>query len=205
MVAFESIEEQILLGSLLGDGSLNLPGGCKTPRFREKHAAKQGEYLRWKAENLSSLGPKVRDTTTLSFGVRRPIVSLLTGCKPSLTSLYEAFYSGGTKVVPQSLIWRLTALGLAVWYMDDGTHHQRLGFSCLYTQSFTDAENEWLAERFFPTRFNLYPKVNHRKSNRVPNSKPHSYLKFLKPEAKHLIELVKPHIHPTLVYKMGQS
>lgn len=42
----------ILLGSILGDGSLKIRKGCKNAAFQEKHSMKQKEYLMWKRNQI---------------------------------------------------------------------------------------------------------------------------------------------------------
>lgn len=49
-------EFQILLGSLLGDGSLVF-GRNKFPQFRETHGDHQKEYLGWKYREFSRFNP----------------------------------------------------------------------------------------------------------------------------------------------------
>ena len=47
------IQEQILLGTLLGDASLRK--SHKTPQLRITHGIKQFNYLKWKMEKLNNI------------------------------------------------------------------------------------------------------------------------------------------------------
>ncbi|MBD3261649.1 MAG: hypothetical protein GF334_08220, partial [Candidatus Altiarchaeales archaeon] len=48
----DPLQEQLLVGSLLGDGSLSAPKNSKGARYSEGHSEKQKEYLRWKRDKL---------------------------------------------------------------------------------------------------------------------------------------------------------
>ena len=48
MESLSKIEEQIIIGSILGDGCL--VGNKRNPKFKENHSIKQEEYLRWKGD-----------------------------------------------------------------------------------------------------------------------------------------------------------
>ena len=45
----------IILGSLLGDGSLAINPKYKSPRFSFRHSTKQKEYFFWKVEMLKEI------------------------------------------------------------------------------------------------------------------------------------------------------
>jgi hypothetical protein len=46
---------QIIYGSLLGDGSLNIYDKYKNARFQEKHGENQFDYMQWKVHELSDV------------------------------------------------------------------------------------------------------------------------------------------------------
>jgi len=118
---------QVLIGSILGDGSLRYQNG--RTHFREEHEAKQRNYVVWKADVLRPLHGQFYDGT-------KPTVR--TPSAPMFSDLKEQFYgstSGMKNRIPQGLIRDLGALGLLIWYLDDGSVQwhkitMRIGSKC---------------------------------------------------------------------------
>ena len=104
----------ILLGKLLGDGSLRR----KTNTLLEiNHSYKQKDYVFWMYEEFQNLvgTPPVLRTS----GVNRLSYRFTTLSLSELNRYYDLFYKIGQKSIPRSL--RLNPLILAVWFMDDGS------------------------------------------------------------------------------------
>ncbi len=109
-------EEQkfILIGKLLGDGSLRRKSNTL---LEINHSSKQGEYVFWlydKFRNLVKTGPKIRVSGHKRLSYRFTTLSF-----SSLNVFYDMFYSKGYKSIPDYL--DINELSLAVWYMDDGS------------------------------------------------------------------------------------
>jgi hypothetical protein len=129
-------EHNVIVGSLLGDGSMR----CKRNALLEiNHSRSQDWYVRWKFEMLQRLvstGPKARMTNGGRVAFRFTTVS-----SPSLTPYYRQFYAQGRKVVPS---FALSALSLAVWFMDDGSRSRNSAY--LNTQQFGGDDQKRLME-----------------------------------------------------------
>jgi len=147
-------QEQILLGTLMGDSGLHVGKTDRNAGLQVSHRAEDGEYLMWKYRSLRSTGLfhpptfKVRGSGQRQWILRSKHHSLF-------TSLYNLFYAGRKKVVPQEVLYRLGPLGLAVWYQDDGCLMVRKGRCHAYhplirlsTESFSQDEalmiRDWL-------------------------------------------------------------
>jgi recombination protein RecA len=107
---------QLILGSLMGDGSLspNVRQRSGT-RFRMGHGSKQAAYLDWK---VSMLGNISCSRTTNSKGAVFADFTAL----PELAEIHDAVYFGdGKKHLSWDYLKALTPLALAVWYADDGS------------------------------------------------------------------------------------
>ena len=202
---FSYQEGQVLLGSLLGDGSLWMGNQSRTPSFKEKHSIKQTEYLEWKAKELNRLGPKLK---LRHYKEKRPYLQLSTPCLSDFLPLRHTFYPEGKKILPLNLLAQLGALGLAIWYMDDGSWTLDLGSQRgrgrLYTESFGQESNEWLAGEFFPQQFGLGPRVLSVKPKN-PRWKTKFFLTFTRSETEKLLQIVEPYIHPSMRYKLGRG
>lgn len=118
-IKFTERERQILIGSMLGDGSIALHGRSVTPGYREGHSTKQEAYLRWKADELKRMDPRIIPRSTMVGGKRYYGWYMTTKTAPALHE-FMAFYDDKRKVIPQFALDELAPLSLAVWAMDDG-------------------------------------------------------------------------------------
>jgi uracil-DNA glycosylase family 4 len=130
------VAEEIVTGSLLGDGSIPR----NNAHLQLIHSAAQEEYLRLKAGALTELTPTIGSyaATAVKGGRRYPVVSCRTRASRALQVVRERFYpGGGKKHVPPDL--RLTPLAAAIWFLDDGYTKQKsgsLGLSEIAAHSF---------------------------------------------------------------------
>src|SRR5215468_7300383 len=111
--SLSEVQHAIVVGSLLGDGSMR----CKTNALLEiNHSIHQRSYVDWKFGHLADLvttPPKMR-----AGNGRRVAYRFVTRSVPALTPYYRLFYKDGRKRVPNV---ELAPLSLAVWFMDDGS------------------------------------------------------------------------------------
>lgn len=113
-----SRQHDLLIGSLLGDGSMNVTGQT-TARFYEGHCPEQDPYTRWKAGILEPFTAHMFKSTNVE-GDYTGLSFYTHGCK-ALRSYYDLFYPEGKRVFPINLEDIITPFALAVWYMDDGS------------------------------------------------------------------------------------
>jgi recombination protein RecA len=103
---------QIVYGSLLGDGEIRCPGAKRNAQLRFSQGKKQEGYIRFKSDLMGNLmaGP-VRETNHNSY-------------ESETKALYELNEVADYKkdyMIPQVVADNLNELGLAIWYLDDGT------------------------------------------------------------------------------------
>ena len=153
----EKDKEQILLGSLLGDGSLQLRKRAITPVYTEEHCVAQVDYLKWKN---SFLGFKTC-ITTRTDNRRKELKTYQQHCiystsstSSGLTNLFHSFYKTGKKQVTKEILERLNKLGIAVWYCDDGSYGYWNNHIFLCTNGFSETENMIIIE-FFKRQYNI--------------------------------------------------
>lgn len=109
------IQRDIILGTILGDGSLEFNGYVGT-RLQIKQKESHKQYVMWLYEKLSDLcktPPKQKkDTNQWYFSTR---------ALKELTELREIFYKSKKKIIPLNIRKLIKSpLSIAVWYMDDG-------------------------------------------------------------------------------------
>lgn len=177
-------EYQVIAGSSLGDGCLYRKEVTYAPIFIENHGPKQEEYVKWKAVQLAALDPIVTYHKNGGYGDHH--VRVCTKSNDCLTPLLEARYPEPTREYIESL----TALGWAVWFMDDGSsgnNHVRLAVNGRQYETMETIQ-EVLQELGFDT------SLNKGNPGHVINFKGDSRQRFL--------DWIAPHIIPSMEYKL---
>lgn len=107
-----------LIGTVLGDSSLQLARRGKNAYLTFSHGKNFEEYLDYKAGIFSQICG-IKKSTDIRDGELHAYRTW-SKCHPLFTKLHGWFYQSGKKVVTDKVLYRLTPLGLALWYMDDG-------------------------------------------------------------------------------------
>jgi len=188
-------QEQIILGSILGDGSILYPHPkSKYPRLIINHGLPQKDYALVKAEALKSLGASVSERKNKGFG--DTTVSITTSCLMCLVNVRELMYRGGTKIPNYGILNRLTPLGLAIWWMDDGSYKGNSG--SLHTEGFSKEGNYMLSDfmldkwgvSFVPT---------------LDSARTLWYLRLRKSELDKWIKIIQPFVFNCMKFKVGEQ
>lgn len=125
--------KEIILGSLLGDGSLRIYKPYQNARFSFRHSFSQKEYFFWKVEKLKEISSRnclweqKEDGWSNKRKLRYQSLAL-----DSLTELYHLTHRNGKLVIQRSWLNLLTPLSLMVWWLDDGSlvGNSRKGVFC---------------------------------------------------------------------------
>ncbi|MBI2091980.1 MAG: hypothetical protein HYY43_00870 [Deltaproteobacteria bacterium] len=110
-VTLTSLEKEVIIGCLLGDGSLDCAG--KEYRLRVEHKADHKEYVLWKYAFLKRLCLTAPQYVSTHDSYRFGTVG-----HAEITRLRKSFYVNGIKIIPDDL--SITPLMLAILFMDDG-------------------------------------------------------------------------------------
>jgi len=138
------IQEQVLIGTVLGDACLIPNVGGKKYRLQIEHCVKQKKYVWWKHEIFR--GAVV---STPKFQVRTNSVRFRTISHPVFGEFYNLFYKDKKKILPKNINKLLdNSVSLAVWFMDDGAlgNKAKNPGLILNTQGFSLDENQRLQE-----------------------------------------------------------
>lgn len=192
--------KQVLLGSLMGDGSLGKNKGAKNVFYREIHSSKQKEYLLWKNQFLKVFNTRYYEYSTYDNRTNKTYHSILLWSRVSslLTYYHDLLYKNGKKSFPIEFLQEVNIFGLAVWYMDDGYYHygdDRCGLST-DALSFEDHVilTKWLKDKF---------DIDSRFYNRGKKGTTWYTLVFSKSEANKFLKLIEPYVIPSMYYKLG--
>lgn len=194
-------QHQIVLGSLLGDGAINVNRKYHVPNGKLviTHGAKQKDYLEWK---MGLLAPFVTMTEPYAhlnhgFGGARMSYSCRTITHPAFVAYRALFYPQGKKYISQEILDRLEDQGLAIWLMDDGSSAQS-GYLQIATNGFRLEENERMVA-WFRAKYGFTVAI-HR-----AGQKDQLRLGIPRLAANQLRELLTPYFFPPLLYKLGQA
>lgn len=186
---FTEEEFQVLYGTLLGDGHL-------TNRYRNisgsiAHCMKQKEFLEFKHTYLKRFTNPIEEHHKYDIRYKNPNYTqcymYIKGSK-ALNALYPKLYNNKIKYINKELLFKLTGLGIATWYMDDGSNG-KYGY-ILCTNSFS-SEDVLLIQKFFKEKFDIETTI--RKDNVI----------YIKAKSKQKFkDLVSPYIIPSMQYKL---
>jgi len=190
----------ILLGSLLGDGTMERDGnGSRFSFYQEKS---HGEYLLWLYHTLFTLGYCKSEIPIISSridakGNIRYIYRFRTFTYSSFNWIYDSFYVNNgykRKIVPSFIGEYLSPLALAVWIMDDGSKYKNKGIK-FCTNSFTLEEVQFLAN-ILKDKYGLITSIH---KTGVINQ----YNIYI-PKSSFIVlsKIVKPYIHESMLYKI---
>jgi len=201
-ILLSAMQVQVILGALLGDGSLSKPlrTDDASARFRMGHGAKQAAYLDWKVSLLANIPhAKTANAKGAVFADFSPLAEL--------AELREAVYFGdGKKHITWDYLKNLTPLALAVWYMDDGSFTLRskgvqertaggTGRIEICVEAMSPGSRNRLA-RYLRDTHGLHVKLECRGARKV------SVLRFSTSASEKFQKLIAPYIHPSMEYKL---
>lgn len=138
--------KEVLLGSLLGDGSLKINQSYKNARFSFRHSIKQREYFFWKVNQLKEISSELCWWEQKKNGLGGIMLRYQSETLESLTKLYRLTHKKGSFVIRRKWLNQLTPLSLAIWWLDDGSliTNGRRGVLC--TDPFSYEEQKLLAQ-----------------------------------------------------------
>jgi recombination protein RecA len=174
--------EQIVYGSILGDGSMRYASDYNV-QLRVGHGEAQDEYCRWKQSLFNGL-------VKYNGGNSRGGHSFDTIPMYELARIYDYGYANGKKNPSEELIERLSPLAVAIWYMDDGTFDKQRQNRCSITCSgLTREVQERLVEWFH--QYDIYPVLGSR-----------GRINFNSVQTPRFHKLIARYVHPSMQYKL---
>ena len=124
---------EIILGSLLGDGSLKIHKGYRNARFSFRHSETQSGYFHWKVNLLKKISSnkdvflQKPDGFSANHKLRYQSKAL-----EELTELYRLTHKRNKFTIRRKWLNQMTPLSLAIWWFDDGSliSNSRKGVFC---------------------------------------------------------------------------
>ena len=196
-VVLTAAQEEVVIGSLLGDGNIKKENG-QTAYFREEHGPRQTAYVSWLASELG-------DTVSNRAMTSRATAVVETKSLLRFGDMYGLFYPKQKKIVPEFLVKQITPRMIALWYCGDGTlqtgtsywkgkTYNRRPRATLYVNAFGDhAESKDRIDRIF-ARFNIKPTWRQCGKYKV--------LTLKVSESEKFFELIAPFVPPVMECKL---
>lgn len=142
--------EQLIIGSMLGDGYLcKISGNAKNSRLSIAHSPKQKEYCEFKFNILKEvdLATKISYSKIYNNRYKNGYIEeyrFKSRSNSIFTEYRTKFYPNGKKVLDFDIINNINELGLCIWFLDDA-HKTKCGYQ-INTQSFSRKEVEYLRD-----------------------------------------------------------
>jgi|TARA_Y100000034_G_scaffold135589_1_gene208147 hypothetical protein len=188
--------KQVIIGTVLGDGCIRNTTKRGNAYLTVTHCAKQKEYLLWKYQILKKvIGINKRTTKEGEY------LTIDTKSNKIFNYYHKLFYQNGRKIVTKEILNMLEPLGLAVWYMDDGSYNYIGKNAILYSCAFSYEENNLIKDRI--SQFKINPTVSLMKVKYKGEVKKYHKLVFNMKETRKFISLIKPFILKSMYYKLG--
>ena len=112
------IQEQVLLGKMLGDGSYSTNGTSALIVWN--HTVDDFGYVEWTAQAIGDLDSGAREPFTSGYGSK--MIRCRTTSSAWIKEKFGTFFSTSkAKRVPEWVADELTPIAVAFWYMDDGS------------------------------------------------------------------------------------
>lgn len=188
----------LILGSLLGDGSLKLHPGYVNARFSFRHSSKQKNYFEWKARQCAEIsGSKSVFAQTSDGGFSKlPKLRYQSVALPALTDLYQLIHDNKQFRIRRKWLNRMTSLSLAIWWLDDGSliGNGKRGVFC--TDGFDEKAVKLLA-RYLQVVWGINTRVAAISRVRSKTHRRDYYFRIWirsSEELKKLLRVIAPHI-----------
>ncbi|MGB9595936.1 MAG: LAGLIDADG endonuclease, partial [Candidatus Poribacteria bacterium] len=194
--------KEIILGSLLGDGSLKIQKSYKNARFSFRHSINQKDYFLWKVEEMKEISSENcvwEQNDNSGFGKQKLRYQSL--ATEALTELYKLTHPHGKFEIRRKWLNLLTPLSLCVWWLDDGSlvSDCRQGVFC--TDDF-EYDQLMIVVRYFNKVWELNPRIG-RVAKKGPRSEQYRLWIRSSEELKKFFRIIIPHIPvPSMVKKV---
>ena len=198
---FTKKSRNLILAMLLGDGTIS-----NNNVFKLSHGYKQKEYLEWKINLLNEYGIKNNGlkeyVSTKGYNTGDIVYYSQLSIIPFIKLLRRIIYKPKKNYSNRKILNRLNALGVAIWYMDDGhinirkTNNKIHGFYIKIATCLSKENNQIIID-YFKEVWNIsFYQFKEGKDTHSLCCGTQEGIKF--------IEIVKPYIEscPSMIYKI---
>lgn len=175
-------EFDVIVGGLLGDTWIGYLGQAKNPCGSFTHKIEHSPYVEYKYNLIKRRCSEITIHNKLDKRTNRKYQQCF--CKiaasPVLIPIREAFYKDNIKIVPEELINKLSPLGIAIWFMDDGASTDgsyKFSVDC-FTKEDIEKLSKMLKDKF---GIDTTIQINQNKVLRVCSKSAKTFKKLVEP------------------------
>jgi LAGLIDADG DNA endonuclease family len=196
--------EQVLHGLMLGDGHMYQANFTSNPRYTQtfgQHAELFANFifkiLREFCTDKGLYTYKVRSGKGSPLFQRWIVQTRTLAVFYDICGMYYAYNNLGKriKILPLHIELILTPIVLAFLIMGDGNFHKQKGVIRIYTNNFTKEEVQLLSTAIY-NKFGIESRLDRARKDQY-------ILAFRKTQVPKLQALVKDHIIPSMMYRIG--
>lgn len=195
--------KQVILGTVLGDGSLKIYGAYRNAGLQFRHSETQKEYFLWKVKQLKEVASEKSVSVQKADGYSSSRKwRFISRRLPALTELHRALYKNNTLVIRRKWLNTMTPLSLAVWWCDDGSlisYGGRKGVFC--TDGF-DKKSVQVLARYLKVVWGIQTTV--APVGRKRDGKQKQYWRLWirsSEELKKFLRIILPHLPECMLHK----
>ncbi len=184
--------KSIILGSLLGDGSLRIHKDENDARFSFRHSRAHEEYFRWKVSAMKEISADA----LMHYGKNKKFIFQSQAIN-ELTRIHNVTHYHNQLLIQRRWLNHLTPLSLAIWWCDEGSlvAAGRKGVLCM--DGF-DQKHVMLVAQYLEVAWKIYGHVGvmRRICRGKKDGEPEDIYRlwFRTEELKKLLRLLLPHI-----------
>jgi hypothetical protein len=188
--------KEIILGTLLGDGSLKQQKNYKNVRLQFRHSEKDKDYFYWKVKQLQEIAGQNSVNVQKPDGYsKNKKLRFLGSALPALTKLHELTYKKNTLNIQRKWLNNMTSLSLAVWWCDDGSLIGEGGRKGVFCTDGFDRESVKILAQYLDKVWHIRTKV--APVNHLRGGKYEQYWRLWirsPEELKKFLRIIIPHI-----------
>ena len=150
ITSLSSIQEQVILGGILGDSSFRHYNNKEYSNgIIMRHSLKQKDYVKYKNKLLGELVIHYKEYEAQN-SYEKEKVEAWTYSNQAISKIYQLCTKDNHKYITKEWLEKLNWLGIAIWYMDDGSLNVGTKNPSIYfhTEGYSKEENETIINFF---------------------------------------------------------
>lgn len=187
-------QQEVVIGTLLGDGRLESRSKNGSARLRVHHAHSQYDFLMWKYNIFRNVVTRKPWQVTWKGSLTGNIYKAWffhTKTLKDLQLFHQLFYPAGKKIIPKNIGNFLTPRTLATWFMDDGC---ATGTRIILNTQCFPVDQQAILQQWLREQLNIETTLH---KDRL------TYRLGMNPvNAKRFRDTIRPYIVPSMQYKI---
>ena len=197
IVSLNNTQKQVILGGLLGDSSFrNYKNSEASNAIIMRHSQKQKDYIKYKCSLLGGLFIHYKEYKVKKSYANEK-VEAWTYSSQSIKKIYDLCVKNSHKYITRKWLEQLDWLGIAIWYMDDGSLNKGTKNPSIYlhTEGYSKKENETIISYFASKGIKAYLRRNKR----------YYFIAISVKDSVKIWDNIKTFIPPSMQYKLPEK